>query len=307
MAPNTPKEDNCKPLNTNTSIWYFVRSSNLIQLLFSIAVFSIFSQIFGISLAVYKVVTDQNSIYKPWIPFGVGAIVATWIWKRLNPRLGHTPEKVFTNLGIIVAIIGLILLIPYLGVNQPPPAALMYVGFTLLGICISWFNVNQEIVFSKQISWMTHVNESNRDGTFLSMYMMVNSFGHFLGPFLAGYAMVIQQNPQSDSICLVTTGSYENEGCELTNYGAWIGGMLAMLAIALALNLYFDFYVVDYTTDPIKLNDYGGRLGSGGGCTSSLSLLKDIEDPETESTSNIKISETETVDANNLSMEQKDA
>jgi hypothetical protein len=105
-------------------------------------------------------------------------------------------------------------------------------------------------VYSKQLSWMTHFPdvEGNRDGTFISFYMMVNAAANFLGPFVAGYVLTIRQNPDAAAgeECIISTTSYENSGCELTGIDEWMPSMVGTVSIALTLNVLYQSKIVNY-------------------------------------------------------------
>jgi hypothetical protein len=122
----------------------------------------------------------------------------------------------------------------------------MYIGLALIGTAQVWFGVNQEVVYSKQVSYMTHTASTNRDGFFISLYMMTNALANFCGPFAVGFVWVAEQVPGQNDPCSVDASAYNNSGCQLSNYGAWIGVLFAALGVCLSVNTKFDSVLVTY-------------------------------------------------------------
>lgn len=228
------------------SVWLFVVTCCTIQFIFFFSMLSIQTQVFNISFAAYKVVDGQTGIWKPWVAVAIGALPASIAWKYLSPYFGAKPEKVWTNIGILCGLITVVFLLPYYGPVTVGPQACMYLGLLLIGTAQVWFGVNQEVVYSKQVSHMTHTSASNRDGFFISLYMMTNALANFCGPFAVGFVWVTQQAPGTDEPCSVDASSYNNSGCELSNYGAWIGVLFVALGVCLAVNTKFDSVLVTY-------------------------------------------------------------
>ena len=111
----------------------------------------------------------------------------------------------------------------------------------------------QEIVFSKQLTWMTHLPSMsyNRDGAFISLYLMTNAFANFFGPFIAGYVLNIKLDPKASptELCVISTTDYINSGCEVTNISDWMAAMIAMVTFVLALNWVFESTIVNYCNE----------------------------------------------------------
>ena len=232
------------------SVWLFVVTCCSVQFIFFFSMLSIQTQVFNLSFSAFKVVDSQQGIWKPWIALALGALPASYFWKVLSPKFGPKPEKVWTNIGIACGLATTVCLLPYWGNDggKVGPAALMYIAFALLGMAQVWFGVNQEIVYSKQISYMTHVDEvsANYDGSFISFYLMTNALANFFGPFVVGFVWISTQFPGSTYPCGVAAGAYNNAGCYVTNYGAWIGVLLIALSVSLLVNGRLDAALVTY-------------------------------------------------------------
>lgn len=228
------------------SVWLFVITCCTIQFIFFFSMLSIQTQVFNLSFAAYKVVDGQKGIWKPWVAVAIGALPASILWKYLSPHFGAKPEKVWTNIGILCGLITAVFLLPYYGPVTVGPQACMYIGLALIGTAQIWFGVNQEVVYSKQVSYMTHTATNNRDGFFISLYMMTNALANFCGPFVVGFVWITEQVPGSNDPCSVDASSYNNSGCQLSNYGAWIGVLFVALGICLAVNTKFDSVLVTY-------------------------------------------------------------
>jgi len=241
----------CESDTNKTSIYVFLLSSSFIQLLVGFSLYSIISQTFGFAVAQYHSISDQVSIWKPWLAFGIGSMAASWIWKLANQHLpGNFPERIWTNAGIVAGFFGVLFLFPF---TETPSVVFMYIAFPLIAFSLCWFGVNQEIVFSKQVTFMTRFTKHNRDGAFMAIYMMVNALANFLGPFLGGNVMIIQ--PLEYAECNITASTYVAQGCYLSNVSMWITLLLAMLAVAFICNIFFDSKVVNYPKEDDFVSD----------------------------------------------------
>ena len=122
------------------SVWTFVATAGAVQLILLFSVYSVVSQVFGFSVAYYKVVSTQIEIWKPWLGFGIGSMCGSYIWKIATPKLNTLyPERWWTSIGQASALAAMLLLQPF----PTPIVSFMYVGYCLVAMGLSWFAVNQ--------------------------------------------------------------------------------------------------------------------------------------------------------------------
>jgi MFS family permease len=122
------------------SIWTFVAAAGAVQLFQLFSVYSVVSQVFGFSVAYYKVVAEQVQIYKPWLGFGVGSMLGSYVWKKVTPMMDTAfPERRWTTAGQAASVAAMVFLLPF----ATPVVPFMYIGYCLLAVGLSWFSVNQ--------------------------------------------------------------------------------------------------------------------------------------------------------------------
>ena len=217
------------------------------QVLFGLANFSLYANVFAFSTAKFHVVHRQWDIWKPYVALGGGALAGVKVWKRVTAlykdRVGL--EKVWDTGALALAVLGWLF---FLGDDTPagtaPPQWHMYTGIAIMGLAQPIFYANNEIIYSKLL---THRRDAvgRSTGFFMALYNMANSLARFGGPFLGGYIMHVT-NSQTDASTFEDCGRMVGALTDPANVGQLPKDLQAAL-------LHVD------RADPAKAILYGGE------------------------------------------------
>jgi len=170
------------------SLWGTVSTCLVTRVVWGLALFSIQTNIFAFALAKFHEVHLQFEIWRPYAALGAGSVFAVQVWKRV---IAKYPNRVaFEKVWEIGASTLIIVAYCYLPVDGPQPWR-MYTSFALLGMGTTLWYANNEIVFSKMLSFRRK-EVGNRTGVFMAVYNMSGSLARFAGPFLGSLVMQIE-------------------------------------------------------------------------------------------------------------------
>lgn len=158
------------------------------RVVWGMALFSIQTNIFAFALAKFHEIHLQFEIWQPYAALGAGSVFAVQVWKRSIKKYPHRVafEKTWEVLASLMVIVSYC----FLPAKGPQPWR-MYVSFALLGMGTTLWFANNEIVFSKMLSFRRK-EVGNRTGMFMAVYCMSGSLARFAGPFLGSLVMQIE-------------------------------------------------------------------------------------------------------------------
>jgi MFS family permease len=254
---------NVKNANKGPGSLFFNSGINVFMLfVFGVAQWGITSQLFSFAAAQYKLIATQYNIWISFIGVGAGAMGFSIFWRRVAKRLRQdhpTQELQWTLLGATLSVGAMVCFLNYTGGSVAPPSGLFYAGTVLLGLSTTCFYANSELIYSKQLTQYT-AEVGSSVGMFYSVYGIAASLARFLGPFLAGFTMVIANAAENNaapcvdsqgafdvnSTCCFTPTSFSTSTCEILNVNIWVGLSIGIAVTMWALTWWYTTRLVNY-------------------------------------------------------------
>mmetsp|Transcript_8649 Transcript_8649/g.18983 ORF Transcript_8649/g.18983 Transcript_8649/m.18983 type:complete len:590 (-) Transcript_8649:872-2641(-) len=246
------------------SFLFGILVNTFVHLTFGFVNWALIFQFFGFGFAQFKVINQQTDIWKPYTALGAGSLFALYFWKFVTPKLGtRFPELIYSEIGAACIFAATFMFYEWSGIGVTEPVALMYVGSALTGLSTTWFFTNQEISYSKQLTWsVEEVGTSiNR---FMGLYGAIGAFARFLGPFVAGYAFAIRDTSGADmcvvSTCCLEPDNYQNATCEFDGSQVFVPILIAISFICLVLQIWYDRQLLSYPKELGKGEDVSEKI-----------------------------------------------
>lgn len=292
-APNYMENEKLKNFDwvncdkSKHSIFFNTIMNSFVLFLFGYVQYSIIANMFAFGTSTFRVVTQQEDLWIPFLPLGIGAGGASIVWRRIAKRwvTNKRQEKYWSLLGSSCAIAAPFFFIAYTGTEGTQPQALLWVGGILLGAANVWQFGNLEVIFSKQIT--QHYEEVGASiSTFFSWYTVSQScwffdvfflfvllifdvvllVTRFLGPFVTGFVLPITDFSQANaspcttasgaldlnSTCCFVGSKYQISTCEMQSVNIYIPILTGVTFLSFCMTLYYVFYLVNYPEELVE-------------------------------------------------------
>ena len=173
------------PVKPVTSVMLFA------LFIWGVGYWSLMSQVFNFSLARFKIVEQQGEIWKPYTAIGAGSLFASKVWTHLAKN--GMSEKRFVPISLLFGLCAPMLMYKYS--DATPQSFQLYSACVLMGLCVTLFFANFEVIYTKVLTWQAEAVGSSV-AYFMALYNMAGAAGRFAGPVIGGLVMTLNNNCQ---------------------------------------------------------------------------------------------------------------